>query len=88
MKLLREQTQFLQDFMIPRASGRQGGAKEGTGAACPSPCSGLLLSTCEHQSLQDVGQRHNALDHIILIHHHQTVNLEQSTKKNVSANLS
>lgn len=42
--------------------------------APPAPSSGLL-SSCEHQGLQDVRQRYNSLDHVILIHHYKSVNL-------------
>lgn len=46
----------------------------------PSPGSGLL-STCEHQCLQDVRQGYNPLDHIILIHHYKSVNLHRAMRE-------
>ena len=48
--------------------------------APPAPSSGLL-SSCEHQGLQDVRQRYNSLDHVILIHHYKSVNLHGALRE-------
>lgn len=47
-----------------------------------------LVSIGKHQSLEDIWKGNDAPHHFVFVHHHQSVHLEETEKKNKHLNYS